>query len=115
MRRRGNRMGKGARTLARTWFGINPVAAEKRFCLLCHLLVKTGKGIQHQLARLVPAELPVITAGKRRITVPPVDRLATHPSGFQPVIAMREVGVARINRTNKCVDRVIIHIIIEIA
>ena len=108
-------MREGTRALAGARRRIDPVAVEKRLRKLGHLRVESGKAVEHKPLRLVPGEGPVVIIGKRRVAIPPVDGLATHPAGLQPVIAVRQVGIAGIDGADQRIDRFVIDVIVQIA
>ena len=115
VRGRRDRMREGTRALAGARRRIDPVAGEKRLRKLGHLRVEPGKAVEHKPLRLVPGEGPVVIIGKRRVAVPPVDGLAAHPAGLQPVIAVRQVGIAGIDGADQRIDRFVIDVIVQIA
>ena len=98
------RMREGTRGLAGPRRRIDPGIVEEFAPQVGKLRRKAAISLEHDVARLVPADHAVLVFRQGRVAIPPGQLLGPHPLGLQLVIAMRQPRIGSRDRVGERVD-----------
>ena len=108
------RMREGPRRLPRLHPGVDPAPLEERPREVRHARIEAGVGVEHRRLRLLPADLPVVLARKRRVAVPDLQLVEPEPPRLQRIVAVRELGIGRDHRVAQRLDHLGLHVVREV-
>ena len=109
------RVGKSARCLARLYACINPAIGEEGLGNLGHLWGKFAIGGQHHISRLGPVHQLWRFKVQGRVAVPDLQLVQPQPFGFQPIVAVRELGIGCNHRIAQGLHHLRLHMVGQMA
>ena len=101
---RNRRMREGAGRLAGTRRRVDPALVEEPFGDRRHFRREPAIGVEHRLARLVPADHALHRLRERRVAVPVLQPVLAEPAGLEGVVAMRQARIGVVHRRDERID-----------